>query len=72
MTTIEELLETVFPVWSEPRNYLENNWRYSSVSHVEAGSNTYTVALRVVGGDEKGNLESEVVKYSRDSHGIRT
>jgi hypothetical protein len=26
---------------------------------VEAGSNTSTVALRVVGGDEKGSLESE-------------
>jgi hypothetical protein len=26
---------------------------------VEVGSNTSTVALRVVGGDEKGSLESE-------------
>jgi hypothetical protein len=26
-------------------------------SRVEAGSNTSTVALRVVGGDEKGSLE---------------
>jgi hypothetical protein len=30
---------------------------------VEAGSNTSTVTLRVVGGDEKGSLESETVKY---------
>jgi hypothetical protein len=30
---------------------------------VEAGSNTSTVALRVVGGVEKGSLESETVKY---------
>jgi hypothetical protein len=30
---------------------------------VEAGSNTFTVALRVVGGDEKGSLEYEGVKY---------
>jgi hypothetical protein len=30
---------------------------------VEAGSNTSTVALRVVGGDENGSLESETVKY---------
>jgi hypothetical protein len=30
---------------------------------VEAGSNTSTVALRVVGGDEKGGLEYETVKY---------
>jgi hypothetical protein len=30
-------------------------------SRVEAGSNTSTVTLRVVGGDEKGSLESETV-----------
>jgi hypothetical protein len=30
---------------------------------VEAGSNTSTVTLRVVGGDEKGSLKSETVKY---------
>jgi hypothetical protein len=41
-------------------------------SRVEAGSNTSTVALRVVGGDEKGSLESETVKYGHESHGIRT
>jgi hypothetical protein len=29
---------------------------------VEAGSNTSTVTLRVVGGDEKGSLKSETVK----------
>jgi hypothetical protein len=37
---------------------------------VEAGSNTSTVALRVVGGDEKESLESETVKYGRESHGL--
>jgi hypothetical protein len=31
-------------------------------SRVEAGSNTSTLTLRVVGGDEKGSLESETVK----------
>jgi hypothetical protein len=36
---------------------------------VEAGSNTYTVTLRVVGGDEKGRLKSEIVKYGRKSQG---
>jgi hypothetical protein len=41
-------------------------------SCVEAGSNTSTVALRVVGGDEKGSLESETVKYGQKSHGTRT
>jgi hypothetical protein len=39
---------------------------------VEAGSNTSTVTLRVVGGDEKGSLESETVKFGRESHGTRT
>jgi hypothetical protein len=32
-------------------------------TRVEAGSNTFTVILRVVGGDEKGSLKSETVKY---------
>jgi hypothetical protein len=36
---------------------------------VEAGSNTSTVTLRVVGGDEKGGLKSETVKYGRESQG---
>jgi hypothetical protein len=31
-------------------------------SRVEAGSNTFTVALGVVGGDEMGSLEFETVK----------
>jgi hypothetical protein len=31
----------------------------SNDTRVEAGSNTSTVALRVVRGDEKGSLESE-------------
>jgi hypothetical protein len=39
---------------------------------VEAGSNTSTVTLRVVGGEEKGNLRSETVKYGRKSQGTRT
>jgi hypothetical protein len=39
---------------------------------VEAGSNTSTAALRVLGGDEKGSLESETVKYGHESHGSGT
>jgi hypothetical protein len=39
---------------------------------VEAGSNTSTVTLRVVGGDEKGSLKSEPVKYGREYQGTRT
>jgi hypothetical protein len=38
---------------------------------VEAGSNTSTVILRVVGGDEKGSLKSETVKYGRKSQVTR-
>jgi hypothetical protein len=38
---------------------------------VEAGWNTSTVALRVVGGDENFSLESETVKYGRESYGTR-
>jgi hypothetical protein len=39
---------------------------------VEAQSNTSTVTLRVVGGDEKGSLKSVTVKYGRKSQGTRT
>jgi hypothetical protein len=42
------------------------------VTHVEAGSNTSTVTLRVVGGDKKGSLKSETVKYGRKSQGTTT
>jgi hypothetical protein len=41
-------------------------------SRVEAGSNISTVTLRVVGGDEKGSLKFESVKYGRESQGTRT
>jgi hypothetical protein len=41
-------------------------------SRVEAGSNTSTVTLRVVGGDEKGSFKSETVKYGHESHGTWT
>jgi hypothetical protein len=39
---------------------------------VEAGSNTSTVTLRVVGGDGKGSLKSETVKYGREHQRTRT
>jgi hypothetical protein len=41
-------------------------------TRVEAGSNTSTVTLRVVEGDEKGSLESETVKYGHESYVTRT
>jgi hypothetical protein len=33
---------------------------------------TSTVTLQVVGGDEKGRLEYETVKYGHEPHGTRT
>jgi hypothetical protein len=33
---------------------------------MEAGMNTFTVTLLVVGGDEKGSLKSETVKYGHE------
>jgi hypothetical protein len=45
---------------------------FCSVLRVEAGSNISTIALRVVGGDEKGSFESETVKYDYEYHGTRT
>jgi hypothetical protein len=36
-------------------------------SRMEEGLNTSTVALRVVGGDKKGSLESETVKYGPEA-----
>jgi hypothetical protein len=41
-------------------------------TRVEAGSNTSTVTLRVVGGDKKGSLKFETVKYGHESQGTRT
>jgi hypothetical protein len=42
------------------------------ITRMEVGSNISTVTLRVVGGDEKESLESETVKYGRESYGTRT
>jgi hypothetical protein len=53
--TIEVLLVTVFSIWSVQSGYKEDNWGnpVSQLPCMEAGSNTSTVAPRVVG-DEKG------------------
>jgi hypothetical protein len=59
-------------LFGSPRAIKESSF-VSSVrgySRVEAGSNTSTVALRVVKGDEKGSLESETVKYCHDPTGL--
>jgi hypothetical protein len=49
-----------------------NSTPNSTPTRVEAGSNTSTVTLRVAGGDEKGSLKSETVKYGRKSLGTTT
>jgi hypothetical protein len=57
---------------SAPRLYDPTDRVQFSESRLVAGSNTSTVTLRVVGGDENGSLESETVKFSRESHATRT
>jgi hypothetical protein len=51
---------------------LSKNERRYEFNRVEAGSNTSTVTLRVVRGDEMGSLKSETVKYGREYQGTRT
>jgi hypothetical protein len=51
--TMKLLLDTVFSTRSVQGSYKEDKWG----DRVEAGSNTFTVTLRVVGGDENGNLK---------------
>jgi hypothetical protein len=62
----------VFSVGSVPRVYKTDKEDRLSYSHGEVESHSSTLALQVVGGDEKGSLESEGVKYSHESHGTRT
>jgi hypothetical protein len=52
--TIEELWEAVFFVGVVPLLYHEDQCDITELSCVEAKSNTYTVALRVVQGNGKG------------------
>jgi hypothetical protein len=57
-------------MWSVPRDYKQDSLK-QRVRHtrVEAGTNTSTVNLRVVGSDEKGSLKCETVKYGSESLG---
>jgi hypothetical protein len=65
-TTVELFLELVSPC----REVIRKIIGATQLSiRVEEGSNAFTVALRVVGIDKKGSLESETVKYGRESHG---
>jgi hypothetical protein len=65
------LLQTMFSTRSVQMGYKKNSSKNNSVTRVEAGSNTSTVTLRVVGGDEKGSLKSETVKCGRESRVAR-
>jgi hypothetical protein len=51
----------VFSIRYEPRLYTQRS-QAILYTRVEAGSNISTVTLRVVGGDEKESLKSEIVK----------
>jgi hypothetical protein len=54
------------------RRFIGDNKGRLRVTRVEAGSNTSTVTLRVVGGDEEGSLESETAEYGHESYVTRT
>jgi hypothetical protein len=69
---MEELLAAVFGMWSVLRLYNGTSHSVAIMTRVEAGSNTSTVTLRIIGGDEKGSLKSETVKYGLKSQGTRT
>jgi hypothetical protein len=62
----------MFSMWSVPKSYKQGTRLELGQTRVEAGSNTSTVTLRVVGGDEKGSLKSETVKYGYESYGTQT
>jgi hypothetical protein len=52
--------------------YKTSEFRCQFKNRVEAGSNTSTVTLRAVGGDENGSLKSETVKYGREFQRTQT
>jgi 2'-5' RNA ligase len=76
--TIQALFEWVFSTRSLQRvvkriSDAKKSFEFVIYStRVEAGSNTSTATLRVVGGDEKGRLKSETVKYGGEYNGIWT
>jgi hypothetical protein len=67
-----EIMEEMFSVRTVPGLYNEDYSIIVGEARVEAGSNTSTVTLRVVIGDEIGSLKSETVKYGREYQGTRT
>jgi hypothetical protein len=71
-STTEEPLEAVFSAVSVQRLSQAGVEAVPVLPRVEAGSNTSTVTLRVVGGDENESLESETVKYGHEFYWTRT
>jgi hypothetical protein len=69
---VVETLEAVISIWPSGSYKGSSFVNSRQTTRVEAGSNTSTVTLRVVGGDEMGSLKSETVKYDRESQGTRT
>jgi hypothetical protein len=65
-------VNTVFSVGSCRGVIKSRKNENENYTRVEAGSNSSIVTLRVVGGDEKGSLKSETVKYGRESQGTKT
>jgi hypothetical protein len=63
---------TMFSVRSVPRCYTQDKSTLPCATRVEAGSNTSTVTLRVVGGDEKRSLKSETVKLVMSPKGLES
>jgi hypothetical protein len=53
-----------------PRGYKEDNWSKSRHTHVQAGSNTSTMTLQVLGGKKMGSIKSEIVKYGHEFQGL--
>jgi hypothetical protein len=70
-TTIEEMLEAISSLRSVTSVYNQGRHVKNRRDHVEAVSNTSTVTLRAVGGDEKESLKSETVKYGCEYNGTR-
>jgi hypothetical protein len=71
-TDTKSTIEELFSMLSVPRCYKQGARLELSHTRVEAGSNTSIVTLLVVGGDEKGSLKSETVKYGHESKGTLT
>jgi hypothetical protein len=62
------VFEREFSFRSVQSGYKEDYW---GAIRVEAGSNTSTITLRVVGGDGIGSPKNETVKYVRESQRTR-